>query len=803
MFSALALATALVAQRGVLDNVPPRIGYVYPPGARAGTTVDVMIGGYDWTPDMDVFVHDPRVKIELVGPPGEFQMTPPPYWFGAKAGEAQPPVGRETPARITLPKDLPPGPVRFQVANANGGSASIAFDVSDALEIVEPEKAAGPIVVTALPAVVSGRLSRLTEVDEYRFRTDRAGLTVCRLDDRIGQPFNGVLTVVDAATGRQIADDADTVGRGAVVRFTARADAEYVVRVNDLDHAGDRGFVYRLKIDQAPDVVTTLPGVVGRGAKSTVEVVGWGVKTGKPALESVTQIVNVPKTAAETFRHAFDTPAGKAVAVVAVGDASDTVEPASADAAKRKLTVPVRLTGAFDELDPALMQPVERFRLSAQKGDSYRLRVQSVEGAAPIDAALAIVGPDGVEIARNDDMAVGVVDPALDFKPAADGDYEIVVYDASGTPPSRALVYRLLVDDAATAVDFSLTMPEFFNVALGEQADLTIKSLRVGAWDEPIDVRFEGLPAGVTVPDEPPPPPPPPPGTKPKAVRKPLPGDIKKSLVAAADAAAGSSLVTVVATATVGDRKVERRAGPILITAKMKHRAIVRSAVQDGGRLVNRGTTYPAEVFIDRYEGYEGPVTLMMSSTQARQRRGIGGPTIIVPPGIDRALYPVTMPEWLETSLTARQNLMAVVEVPDPKGNKRFVTGTMDGQIVMSIEGALLKTTHETQERRAAPGTVIEIPIKVSRTPKLPRSARLEVVADADEPDVFTAELIELSVKQSTAVVKVLISKDAKKLGLRHIVIRATALQDGKWPAMSETQVPVILQAADTLATAK
>ena len=45
----------------------PEIGYVYPAGGRVGTTVDVTLGGYDWTPDMQLFVHDPRIKLEIVG----------------------------------------------------------------------------------------------------------------------------------------------------------------------------------------------------------------------------------------------------------------------------------------------------------------------------------------------------------------------------------------------------------------------------------------------------------------------------------------------------------------------------------------------------------------------------------------------------------------------------------------------------------------------------------------------------------------------------------------------------------------
>src|SRR5438876_50452 len=62
----------------------PDAGYIFPPGGKAGTTIDVHLGGYDWTPDMEYFVHDPRVKLVPCGPPGPILIPPPPYWFGAK-----------------------------------------------------------------------------------------------------------------------------------------------------------------------------------------------------------------------------------------------------------------------------------------------------------------------------------------------------------------------------------------------------------------------------------------------------------------------------------------------------------------------------------------------------------------------------------------------------------------------------------------------------------------------------------------------------------------------------------------------
>src|SRR5688500_17876642 len=226
-------------------NIRPQIGYVYPPAGKPGTTALVQIGTYDWTPDMQILSHDPRVKIELTGQLGEPILTPPPYWFGNKAGQAQPPLPREIAAKITIPADVPPGEIRWQVANANGGSNVGKFVVSELPEVVEHEQRAAAIDLPTIPAAVSGRVSRITEIDEYRFTTPAAVQVTCRLDDQLGQRFSGSLTIKDSS-GKVVADGADTAGTGVTLRFTSQAGMTYVAVVRDIEFAGDRGYVYRL-----------------------------------------------------------------------------------------------------------------------------------------------------------------------------------------------------------------------------------------------------------------------------------------------------------------------------------------------------------------------------------------------------------------------------------------------------------------------------------------------------------------------------------------------------------------------------
>jgi hypothetical protein len=117
----------------------------------------------------------------------------------------------------------------------------------------------------------------------------------------------------------------------------------------------------------------------------------------------------------------------------------------------------------------------------------------------------------------------------------------------------------------------------------------------------------------------------------------------------------------------------------------------------------------------------------------------------------------------------------------------------MDGFIVMSLEGALLKLTHEQQEYVAAPGSTIEIPLKVSRTVKLPVAADVVLVGNGEKGSVFAAEPIQLPPSTNQHSLKLKIAADAKP-GLHFATIRATAMQDGKWPAVSETTVGIYVE---------
>ena len=178
-----------------------------------------------------------------------------------------------------------------------------------------------------------------------------------------------------------------------------------------------------------------------------------------------------------------------------------------------------------------------------------------------------------------------------------------------------------------------------------------------------------------------------------------------------------------------------------------------------------------------------------MAAQQSYQVQGITGGDVIVPPGVEKTLYPCFMPEWLETSRTSRMGMIATAKVPDPTGKIRYMVAEMTGFITMTVEGALLKLSAEDHELVVAPGQPIEVHLKVSRLAKLAESVRLELRAPDELASQLKAEPVTVPYGTEKAVFRVVAS--ATLQGMHTFTIRATALQDGKYPAVSETTVSV------------
>lgn len=768
-FCSFLLLTAL-QNDAARAQLAPEIGYMYPAGGQAGTTVEVTLGGYDWTPDTQLFVHDPRIKLELIGPLSPVLVPEPPHWFGFKARGPAWPLPREVKARLTIPAEVPPGPVRWQVANANGASPPATFQVGAAPEIVEDPKRKTAQVLPALPVTVCGQICRIEEIDRYEFKVPRAGpVTIQVVARQLNSPLHAMLKV-DDAQGRVILDAADTEGRDLSLTMIAEANTPYEISLHDLDFAGDRSYVYRLALTPAPHISASYVAAGVRGKTHPVDFVGIGLATGTNALETVVREVTFPSDPSiESFPYVLETPWGASPPhMLGVSDLDETRQPPSKES---PLAAPAGRTSHIDT-----RFGVDQHIVSLKQGETWNIAAHARSINSPLDLELTIFGPGNKQLASADD-ATGTTDPEILFTVPTDGEYRLVVSDRSGKSGTRAANYRISIERPRE--DFSVTMPTQLAIPLGAQTKLTIKATRLGGFKGPIPLALGQLPEGVTVPPD-------------LAIPEGA-NELAIDLTCAADAPANAKLCRLSATPKLGEQVIKREIGAILLATTMKPRIKLTPEGLDDVRKVHRGSTFLAPMLIERLENYAGPVTLEMTSKQQRHRQGLSSDEFVAGPEATRVEYPIFVPEWMETTKTSRMILNASVQVADPKGNARTLLQRQELRIGILPEGALMKLSHTAVELTTSLGGDIHVPLALSRAPEFRAPVRIELVADEDLSSQPTAEPIQLAPDQAQGTLCLHIGKDQGQLGEHAFTIRAVALKDGRWPVIAETVVRVAI----------
>ncbi len=736
---------------------PGKDCYCWPPGAKSGQTVEVKLGGSDWTPDVQFFMSDPRVKFEQLAPPGEVIVPDPPFWFGIKSFDNDPRLPREVPVRLTLPADLPPGLVRWSVANANGAAACGVFVVGSGDEVMEDESRKGAQQVT-LPITVNGRLRKIEEIDRYQFTADRTGLVTADLfARRLGNEFNAVLEI--QADGKKVAEAVDTEGTDPTLTFAVEKGKTYTLVVREVDHRGYRNFTYRLALTPGPRVVAALPACGRVGDRRTVEFVGYGLATGAARLERVSAEVEFPRSPGG-FVYRLQTPFGPVPFTLLVCDLSERTE-----ADGPALPGPCGVSGTFTARGE---QDVYTF--TGRKFEVWDVAAFTKSIDSPVDAVFVIIGPDGKQLAATD-----APEPKASVTLPADGEYRMVVRDSSGKSPDPRFVYRLTL--RRPPAGFTLKTVGVASVPVGGKGALTVEVVRTGGFKGPITVKLNGLPDGVTVA---------------KDVVIPA-GAPSVAVPFECDKTAGvtTAFVTVRGVAVIGDTPVSvSTEDRVLMATTLKPPFKVRSPEADGTRKVYRGSTHLADLMVERTDGFAGEILLDMAGAQQRHRQGIRGPVFKVAPGVGSVLYPVSLPEHLESTRTSRIGLVAMAKIPDPKGKQVWVMAAMDGQVTMSVEGALMKLSPGPDEVTAVCGEPAAVTLKLARSSKLSGPVKVELVVPPELHGLVSAAALEWPADKANATLVLTSKADPKLPGVWKLAARATATRDG-FPVVSECEIEV------------
>ena len=710
---------------GVLAELPPEIGYVYPAGGRAGEKRDVVLGGYDWTPDIEILPHDPGVALLVTGAPTRVLIPEPPHLFGYKARANDRPCPREFPARLTLPADLPPGLHRFQVANANGASPPGVFHLSRYESFVEDPDHDGPQILPALPVVIDGQIGRTAEIDRYRFTVIESGpVSIELVARRLLSPLHALIKVTDSH-GSVVLDVADTAGRDFSISFLGKEGETYDLAIHDIDYAGDRSSVYRIELASGP-------------------------------IDPAIPLSAIPETVA---------PEGTA----------DISLPAP----------PIAVRGAFAGDERARSVVVDL------PAGSWRVSAKSVCAGHPLDLDLSIVAPDGRELLFADDAA-GSVDPVATVTVATAGAHRIVVGGrALGATELGPAAWRLVIEPDSESFQPGPALATQLAVPLGGAAKLTIPIVRAGGFAGAVGIGFRGLPDGVTAAE----------GAIAAGAAE---GAVE--LACGADAGTAASLATLVLSGTTIAGRPLTHEKPLAVAVTMKPRVRIVPDGLDDVRKVHRGTTFRGPLTIHRLEGFEGEVRLHPTAKQQRHRQGMDGEEIVVPADATHCEYPVFVPEWMETTRTSRFIVNAAVEVTDPRGAKRTLLERQELRLGMLPEGAIMKLAGpaEIRLKRGATATIALGLVRGAefRTPAFAGPVRVELVREAlprawREGNLVSTEPVVIEndgAEEAHATLTVTLADDPRIAGEGPITIRATALEEGRWPVVSEATVVGIVE---------
>jgi hypothetical protein len=212
----------------------PRLDTAFPPGARAGTEVEVTLTGSD-LPDASALLFETpgltATKIEAL----KF--------------------------RVAVAADCAPGLHELRAMGRYGISTPLPFVVGDVPEIVDPgsNHTRETAAAISIPQVVQGR-AEAEQRDFYKFsaKKDQAVHVACSAF-ALDSPMDPVVVVVDAK-GATFARGDDELDRDAMLTFVAPTDGDYFVVVHDKLFAGGPAHAYRLTVAaEASCVVPLLP----------------------------------------------------------------------------------------------------------------------------------------------------------------------------------------------------------------------------------------------------------------------------------------------------------------------------------------------------------------------------------------------------------------------------------------------------------------------------------------------------------------------------------------------------------------
>lgn len=547
-----------LAARPLLAELPmARLLTIFPPGAKAGITLEVSVTGTD------------------LDDPGSF-------WFSSSNITAIPKPGEPGRFVLTVSSNTAPGLYDARFTGRFGVSNPRAFVVGDSPEALEKDgnHAMDTAMEVPLGTVVNAR-AEASAVDFYKFALKKGQRVLAECAAKaVDSRMDAALILYDSA-GHEL----ERSRMGGVIDFTASADGQCFLKVHDALFRGGAEYFYRLSINTGPRIDFVFPPAGLPGTRGKYVLYGRNLPGGTPAkrpmdedgvaaasdplmldgkpleqLEveielppvdvkrgsvagSEAQSIDVaegvklwrseaavsPRLDVDGFEYRLQTPAGFSNPILisfATAPVVPEQEPAGQRGRGQKLLPPCEVAGAFSPDGGR-----DRFDFEAKKGEVYWAEVFSQRLglptspfmlvqriAAPKDGPEKLADIQEVYASENNiggaDFKTSALDPSWRFEVKEDGTYRIQLQDLFGlgqSNPSHA--YRLSLRRESPDFRLAVLAPapapakkdareaHFWSGFLrqGETIPLKVLALRRDNFNGEIQLGIEGLPEGVSV----------------------------------------------------------------------------------------------------------------------------------------------------------------------------------------------------------------------------------------------------------------------------------------------------------------
>jgi len=363
--------------------------------------------------------------------------------------------------RVTANVESPPGDCDVWVATADGLAGPKRFSVTRHRVFTEFETndTVGDAQAIEFPSVVAGQLDKAADLDWFAFKAqrDQMATIICQSQSLDGsvQPFFTLL----APSGRELSHSPSRSHEPRIVILLPETGV-YRVLVHDRAYRKDDASFYRL---------TILAGLVDTDSR--------------PRIISPEELFEIA-ISKDSGTRSYDEP--------------------------QLVELPCRLAGRF-----ARRGQVDWFRLTAKKDQTIHLEAFGERLAQLMDLDVTICDSKGKPIVALKDSAtpkgipatlpLASLDPSIDWKVPADGEYSVAVRDLYGG--------SIFGSDRHYQLVAQLQQPSFFVVALygsdkpcrgifvkqGADTEVTLIVVRSGGFAEPVTILSQDLPSGLLI----------------------------------------------------------------------------------------------------------------------------------------------------------------------------------------------------------------------------------------------------------------------------------------------------------------